>query len=57
MTLGEMWNRLLEIGVCEQALQIVTDINGYSEQTLLDVLYSVTGYRDFEQFEQFECYE
>ena len=34
----EMWERLEEMGVSEQTLQIVTSINGYSESTLLDVL-------------------
>ena len=31
-----MWDKLLELGVSEQTLQIVTDINGYSQETLLD---------------------
>ena len=50
-TLNEMWDRLLSLGVCEQTLQIVTDINGYSEETLLDILYAATGYRNFEQLD------
>lgn len=45
----DMWNKLLELGVCEQALQIVTDINRYSTETLEDVLYAHTGYRAFDQ--------
>lgn len=49
MSIKEMWNKLLELGVSEQTLQIVTDINGYSTETLEDVLYSHTGYRNFEQ--------
>ena len=52
MGMIEMWHRLQEMGVSEQTLQVVTDINGYSEQTLLDVLYAVTGYRSFEQMEE-----
>ena len=50
----EMWERLEELGVCEQTLQIVTDINGYSEETMLDILYAHTGYRTFEQLEDQE---
>ena len=51
MTTSEMWDRLIAEGVSEQTLQVVTAINGYSTETLLDVLYAVTGYRNFEQLE------
>lgn len=51
LTIIEMWERLEEMGVCEQTLQIVTDINGYSKETLCDVLYAHTGYRDFDQLD------
>ena len=47
----EMWDELLELGVSEQTLQIVTNINGYSAETLEDVLYAHTGYRSFDQLE------
>ena len=47
----EMWDALLELGVSEQTLQIVTSINGYTVQTMLDVLYAHTGYRNFEQLD------
>ena len=33
-------------------LCLVTDINGYNEETMLDVLYARTGYRNFEQLEE-----
>lgn len=46
-----MWERLEELGVCEQTLQIVTDINGYNKETLLDILYVHTSYRSFEQLD------
>ena len=49
LTINEMWDTLLEIGVSEQTLQVVTDINGYNEQSMKDILYVVTGYRDFDQ--------
>lgn len=49
MTLDEMWDCLnVEHGVSEQTLQVVTDINGYNEDTMRDILYSVAGLRDFE---------
>lgn len=50
-TIEKMWEELENLGVCEQALQIVTDINGYSEETLLNILYAYTGYRNFDQLE------
>lgn len=49
MTTQAMWNVLVEMGVSEQTLDIITDINGYSEDTLRDVLYAYAGYRDFDQ--------
>lgn len=51
MQKAEMWDKLEDLGVSEQTLQIVTDINGYSEETLLDILYAYTGYRNFDQLE------
>lgn len=53
MNKEQMWDYLKEVVlVSEQTLQVVTDINGYSEETMLDILYAVTGYRSFEQFEE-----
>ncbi len=51
MTLQQMWKKLEELGVSEQTLQIVTDINGYNEEAMLDILYAHTGYRDFDQLD------
>lgn len=51
MDMNEMWNTLLNLGVSEQTLQVVTDINGYSEETMRDILYAVTGYRYFDQLD------
>lgn len=52
MDKNEMWDRLEELGVSEETLRIVTDINGYSEETMLDILFSVTGYRNFDQLDE-----
>ena len=50
-TLDGYWNDLVNIGIAtEEELQLVTDINGYSKETLDDVLYVRTGYRDWEQY-------
>jgi hypothetical protein len=46
-----MWDRLIELGVSRDTLRIVTAINGYSEQTMLDVLYATSGYRSFDQLD------
>lgn len=54
MGVNEIWDRLKDIGVEEQTLQIVTDINGFTKETLLDVLYAYSGYRNFEQMESEE---
>lgn len=52
MSKDEMWDALMEMGVSEQTIDVVTSINGYSEETMCDILYVVTGYRDFDQFEE-----
>lgn len=49
MTLEEMWDCLnVEHGVSEQTLRVVIDINGYNEDSMRDILYSVAGLREFE---------
>ena len=48
-TNDEAWGALIDLGVSEQTLQIVTSINGYNSDTMTDVLYAHTGYRTFEQ--------
>lgn len=53
MNKDAMWDKLMELGVSEQTLQVVTSINGYSEETMEDILYAVTGYRDFDQLEEY----
>ena len=41
------YDALIEAGVAtEGELALVTNINGYSLETLEDVLYARTGYRD-----------
>lgn len=50
MNKEQMWDYLKEVVlVSEQTLQVVTDINGYSEETMCDILYAVTGYHDFDE--------
>ncbi len=49
MTIEEMWNLLEAMGVNEQALDLITSINGYCTETMEDVLYWYTGFRSFDQ--------
>lgn len=49
MQLSDMWDTLTTMGVSEETLQVVTDINGYNEESMEDILYATTGYRSFDQ--------
>lgn len=44
-----MYSELYDYDVVMAAIDIITDINGFNEQTLDDVNYVLTGYRTFEQ--------
>jgi hypothetical protein len=48
---GNLWDKLIELGVSQDALQIITNINGYNTKTLNDVLYAKFGYRSIDQLE------
>ncbi len=51
MNKEQMWEILEDmVGVYSETLQIISNINGYSEETMEDVLYAVTGYNTFEQY-------
>lgn len=51
-TVEQAWDYLIETELAsEQTLQVVTSINGYSLDTLQDVLYAVAGYRNFNQMD------
>ena len=48
---GEIYNTLVERGIAtEDELNLITDINGYSVETLNDVIYARTGCRCIEDF-------
>jgi arylsulfatase A-like enzyme len=51
-SVGKIWDKLLELGISEDTLQIITSINGYNEDTLNDVLYAKFGYRSIDQMEE-----
>ena len=55
MSLEEYENYLIEnLGVNEETIKCVIGINGYNEETLDSILYYFTGYRDLEQFLEYE---
>ena len=50
-TIENVWDGILEAGiVSEETLTVVTRVNGYTLETLNDVIFAVTGYDDLEQF-------
>ena len=51
MTVDDMLDILVTFEIAsEEAIHLVTCINGYSKETMLNILYAQTGYRDFETF-------
>lgn len=55
METHEIYDYLLDTNIAEeQTLEVVTSINGYNKQTLNDVIYTLTGYRDIKQFLEYE---
>ena len=58
MTLNQYYNYLIDYQIAsEEALNLLTSINGYNEDTLNDALYCLTGYRDIEQYTEYEDIE
>lgn len=55
MTLDEYYNYLLDTNIAEeQTLDVAVALDGYCEDTLDSVLYILTGYRDIEQYLEYE---
>ena len=50
MDISIIWDTIIEYGIAtDEELLLVTAINGYNEDTLNDVIYVRTGYRNIEQ--------
>ena len=50
-----LWDYLIDNEIAtEDALVLLTNINGYSVETLEDALYALTGYRSIDQLEDEE---
>lgn len=55
MTTTELWETIVELGIAtDNEIDLVTDINGNSIETLNDIIYARTGYRDLESYEESE---
>lgn len=51
LDLDTIWDLFLDYNVCsEEALSLITSINGYNTDTMADVLYAAWGLRSLEQF-------
>lgn len=50
--LQQYWDILIkQVGASEEALKLLTNINGYNLETLQDALYFYTGLREFDQLD------
>ena len=55
MKVMDMWLWLIDNGIAtDEELSLITGINGLTIETLNDVLFYRTGYRDREQMEECE---
>ena len=55
MTNDDYWQWLIDNAIAtEEELQLVTSINGYSTETLDDILFARTGYRSVDQYENYQ---
>jgi len=44
--------KITDYGIAtEKEISLITNINGYNKETLNDVIFCRTGYRDIEQYE------
>ena len=55
MNLDQYYDYLINYElVSKETMDIVTRLNGYNEKTLDELLYVVSGYRDIEQYLEYE---
>lgn len=53
LTMDEMYDKLIEQGVSQQTIYIVTDIIGWNPDSMLKILDAATGYKSFDQLPEF----
>lgn len=52
---NELWDLLVDEGYfTAEELQLLTNINGFSVETLNDAIYARYGYRDYDQMMEYE---
>ncbi len=52
LTITDIWDYITNKGIATQEeLELVTSINGYSIESLNDIIYARTGFHDIEQYE------
>ena len=52
MSLEEIYDKLIELDIAtENEIDLVCQINGWTIDTLNDILYARTGYKDIEDIE------
>ena len=55
MTTNELWTLIVKYEIAtDSEIDLVTDINGNSIETLNNIIYARTGYRDIESYEESE---
>ena len=53
--LNTLYEKIVEYGIAtEEEINLVTCINGWNEEAMNDIIYTRTGYRDIEQYEESE---
>lgn len=53
LTMDDMYNKLIEQGISQETIDIVTGIIGWSPDSMLKILHTATGYNAFEQLPEF----
>jgi hypothetical protein len=55
MSLEQIFDYLVEYEICtDDELSLVTNINGWNEETANSIIWARTGYRDIEQLLMYE---
>ena len=53
MDTNTAYDILIDSGIAsEETINIVTNINGYTRETMQDILYAATGFRNFDQLDE-----
>ena len=51
--IDKLWDRIVNAGIAsEDTLRVITAINGFTVETLNDVIYAVSGLRNWKQYKE-----